>query len=72
MTCSISSAASTAITLRAKAEAIYQAHAAAVSRGDAAKGKALWTAYRDADQTAYEAEREALYLELCDRYPVVD
>lgn len=66
MTCTIAPAAA----LRAKAESIYLAHQAAVSRGDAAKGKALWTAYRDADQTAYQAERDELRAELEARYPV--
>lgn len=59
-----------AAALRAKAESIYQAHAAAVSRGDAAKGRTLWTLFRDADAVAYQAERDELRAELEARYPV--
>ncbi len=66
MTCTIAPASA----LRAKAESIYQAHAAAVSRGDAAKGRALWTLYRDADAVAYQAERDELRAELETLYPV--
>lgn len=68
MTCTIATAA----TLRARAESLYQAHAAAVSRGDAAKGRALWVRFRDADAIAYQAEREELRAELEALYPVVE
>ena len=65
MTCQISTAAA----LRARAEALYLAHAAAVSRGDAERGKALWTAFRDADHVAYQAEREEERERLMALYP---
>jgi hypothetical protein len=65
MTCAVSTAA----TLRARAEAAYDAHQAAVSRGDAAKGRVLWIQYRDVEFRAYLAEREVEREELMARYP---
>lgn len=66
MTCRLDSA----VVLRARAEAVYAAHQAAVSRGDAARGRTLWVQYRDADAIAYAAEREELRAELERLYPV--
>lgn len=71
MTCSITSTAGAAASLRAQAEGLCQAHAAAVSRGDAARGKALWTLFRDVEFRAYLAEREVEREELMARYPSV-
>jgi hypothetical protein len=69
MTCSITSTAGVAASLRAQAEGLYAAHAAAVSRGDAAKGRTLWSLFRDVEFRAYLAEREVEREELMIRYP---
>jgi hypothetical protein len=66
MTCLLSNAS----TLRARAEAVWSRYQGALSRGDATRGKALWTAYRDADAAAYAAEREQIRSELEARYPL--
>ena len=65
MTCTLWTVAS----LRARAEGLYRDHQAAACRGDVAEARSLWARFRDADWTAYQAEREEERDRLVSLYP---